>query len=128
MAVRALTAEQRVEMAMARKAAMAARGMSTLRSDFADEPHWHELARRYNIRLPQYGIPMTPAGMTRWLHKLGLTLTYYKKCRGWRGADSRQRFIAANPLWPLRAFVDLMLEAKAHDEWHAAGCPQEGTP
>jgi hypothetical protein len=123
MAGRIFTAAERAEgqakARVSRAANATARTTSTLRSDFADADHWDELARQYHVRLPAWGVPMTPASIATWLHKLGLSMTWFKDWCGWRDINCRQRYIDHNKDWPLRAAVGMWLEDRAHDAWHA---------
>jgi hypothetical protein len=49
----------------------------------------------------------SPAGITQWLKKLGISSTEF---RTWTGGMGFKQFLEANPIWNLRGFVGLMLE------------------
>lgn len=87
-----------------------------LKRDFASAPHWLELARARNVRLPLWTTPCTTSGMRRWLRRAGLSVGWYRR---WSGYRSLQEWIDANPRWPLRAFAGICLEeceiAEPHD-------------
>jgi hypothetical protein len=95
--------EARAKAAAARKA----RKANPPRRDFLDAEHWAELAREQGVRLPQWATRCTTGGMTRWLRKLGRSVEWYRADSGFR---TLQEWIDANPTWPLRAFVGLVLE------------------
>ena len=58
-------ADMRLKAADGRRAANAARAASTLRKDFLDDDYWQELARRYAVRLPAWGTPITSGTIER---------------------------------------------------------------
>lgn len=104
--MRGFTAEQREKGRLARMEN--ARPKAHLRTDFADEPTWAELGSALKFRLPGYGVECTRARMVRAIHKAGWGLDDYRK---WCGYKQPEDWAAANPDWPLRAFVGLLLEA-----------------
>jgi hypothetical protein len=111
------SAESRQRATAASLAARAARASSPLRQDFLDASHWADLASQRDVRLPIWGTPCATGAMTRWLKRAGLSVAWY---RGWSGYQSLQQWIDANPLWPLRAFVGILLEERESADWHAA--------
>lgn len=84
------------------------RAAATLQRDFADAAYWAELAGRRGVRLPQWHSPVTSGGMRRWLRKLGLSVEQYYCFSGER---TLKDFARANPAWPLRAWVGLLLDS-----------------
>lgn len=91
---------------------------ATLRRDFADAAYWAELARTRGLRLPQWHRPVTTGGMRRWLRKLGLSVEEYYRFSGER---TLKDFARANPTWPLRAWVGVLLDSVvALDSEHSA--------
>lgn len=79
----------------------------SLRRDFLDDNHWIELARKFYIRLPRYGIPATDEKKMYWLRKFRVTEKQYLDMTGY---EKLSDFNDLNPKWPLRAFVGLLLE------------------
>lgn len=96
----------------ARRAAHAQRQASSLRRDFADATIWEQLAHARRVRLPAWGSAPTRASMLRWLHRLGISLSDY---RAWVGFKEIEAWPRANPTWPLRAWVGLLLEWRARE-------------
>ena len=84
-----------------------------LRRNFADDEHWMELAKGRTIRLPLWGTPCTTRRMTAWLKRIGKSVAWYREYTGMR---TLQDWIDANPLYPMRAFAGIMLEA-AEEHW-----------
>ncbi len=78
-----------------------------LRSNFADDSHWIALARKKGVRLPRATTINTPGRMEHWLRKLGVSRRQYLD---FSGEKSLRDFPAANPTWPLRAWVGILLE------------------
>jgi len=117
----ALAPEQRAKSAATRAANAAARAASPLRRDFLDDQFWQDLASRYNVRLPAWGVPITSGAIERWLRKLGLTIEWYRD--EWSGERNLSDFAKRNPRWPLRAWVGLMLEEREHDDAHRQVVP-----
>lgn len=102
-----LTLEARARAAEARKDRVAARKSSSLRRDFLDALRWEDMARARGLRLPPWGEPATPAGMEKWLRKLGMPVSAYLS---WTGEATLRDFAGNNPDWPLRAWAGLVLE------------------
>jgi len=75
--------------------------------DPGDAANWTELASKRGLRLPSSKTRCTRGGMEKWLRRLGLSTDWYREYTGFR---SLSEWIAANPDWPLKAFVGLMLE------------------
>ena len=90
------------------------------RADFADASHWERLAPARGVRLPQWATRNTSGKTVRWLRKLGWTVPQFYD---WYGGDAKDQrlgcFAKANPTWPLRAFVGLLLEAEQTEVWLA---------
>lgn len=103
--------------AATRAANVAARAASPLRTDFLDDAFWMDLARRYAVRLPAWGIPITSGRIQRYLRKLGYSVEWYQ---GWQGEKSLGEFARLNPRWPMRALVGLLLEEREDDDRRAA--------
>ena len=101
-----LTPEVRAR-ALANRRARAEWARANLRSDFLDDPRWVDLARKRGLRLPAWTAICTRSAMVRWLHRLGLSMDWYREQNGYRTVE---QWIEANPAWPLRAFVGLCLE------------------
>ena len=107
-----MSAEQRasnLEQARAvRKVNAEARRNSDLRQDFDDASYWEDLARNRGLRLPPWGMACTVSRMTRWLHKIGMSVTSYQEdqCR-------LSEFIALNPDVPMRAWAGETLEPRS---------------
>ena len=72
-----------------------------------DEKYWIALAAARDIRLPNRNTPCTSRGMEHWLRRLGLTPSWLAE---WSGYYRLGDWMAANPGWPLRAFVGLLME------------------
>lgn len=113
----AATPEQKAAWRTEAREARTQRALS-LRSDFHpdDEQHWRDLAARYGVRLPAYGVPVTTAAMERWLHRLGISTEEYLASQGagldGNGSSARLTdFMVRNPTWPLKAWVGLLLES-----------------
>lgn len=83
--------------------------MKNYRRDFLDDPLWVELAREAGIRLPRIERKPTGALMVKTLKKLGNP----ENCLTITGYPTWARLFAANPLWPARAWVGLLLEGWA---------------
>ena len=81
-----------------------------LRNDFLDADHWAELAKALGLRLPLWRQPPTRGQMSKWLRKLGVSLTQYQE---WSGDQTLEEFAKRNPSWPLRAWVGMLLEQDA---------------
>ena len=79
-----------------------------MKTDYADEPLWLELAKARGIRLPQRGTPLTTARMKQMARLVGWTPEDYRQ---WSGFRTFAAFIEANPTWSARAFAGLLLEA-----------------
>ncbi|MEW6048814.1 MAG: hypothetical protein AB1609_20450 [Bacillota bacterium] len=113
-----LTAAERASAGDRGRAALAAKiaaGRATLRQDYADMAEWERLAREAGLRLPMSWQPVTPAGMKRWLRRLGIPLRAYLAWNG-AGLDGNETsarladFARRNPDWSLRAWAGLVLE------------------
>ena len=104
---RAFTAEDREKARVARMAR--AQASAGLRRDFLDANEWDRLAKAAGVRLPMWAAPATRGSMARWLQKLGVSSDFY--CR-WSGYARLEQWTEANPTWPLRAFVGLLLEQR----------------
>lgn len=112
----ARTPEQRQAiMAKARAAQQEHRASAKLElmgeSDFeaVDRDRWFRLAYDRRLRLPEWSARVTLRQMESWLHRLGIEgKSYYD----WSGYTALAAWPKANPTWPLRAFVGLLLEAK----------------
>lgn len=83
-----------------------------LRTNFSDDNYWHDLARARKLRLPLWRMRCSLGQMRKWLKKLELTSEDF--CMWWLGMPNGNvrlmDFSKANPDWPLRAWVGLMLE------------------
>lgn len=75
--------------------------------DPADAKYWLEMAFARGLRLPRVDTMPTSSSMEKWLHRLGLSVAWF---RDWTGFPRLSDWIAANPAWGLRSFVGLMLE------------------
>jgi len=81
-----------------------------MKTDFSDSPQWDDLARKHlsSYNLPKWDKPCTVEGMRRWLDRLNISESLYKK----QTNTELKEFIELNPDWPLRAFIGLCLEMK----------------
>ena len=79
-----------------------------MKTDFADIPHWNELAAKQRYSLPGWDKPCTVEKMELWLDRLNISKALYKQ----RTNTTLEEFIELNPEWPLRAFIGLMMEDK----------------
>lgn len=71
---------------------------------------WHDLlAVEKGIRLPHTKTALTTTTMSTWMHRLNLSMNWYKE---WSGLTTRQEFITLNPAMNLRTFVGLLLESR----------------
>ena len=80
-----------------------------MRSDFLDADHWAELAKERKLRLPLWRQACSRGQCGKWLKKLGVSLESYQNLSGF---TTLAEFPKANPDWPLRAWVGLLLEAQ----------------
>ena len=101
-----VTPEQRQQAQETRKLNTLTRQASSLRQDFLTAPYWLELAKKYGVRLPAWGIAPTISNMRTWLHKVGISQPEYESYYNEKLGD----FLVQNPEWPLRAWVGLVLE------------------
>ena len=85
------------------------------REDFLDAALWENMAHDYKVRLPLWRLRCTTGQMRRWLKKLGYSVTYYLESTGERNL---REFAKNNPLWPLRAWVALLMEEKYLKEYY----------
>lgn len=101
------------------------RRAGSLRSDFHpdDEREWAELAAAAGIKLPPYGVPCTPGKMRSWLARLGISVKQYL---AWDGGKRLADFATRNPTWPLKAWLGLLLEARADGKFGVATPPPDG--
>ena len=104
---RTFTPEEQAKAQETRRLHKLARQVSTLRQDFLDAPYWLELGRKYNIRLPAWGIAPTVSNMRTWLHRVGIKQSEYED---YYGKGNFANFPTMNPEWPLRAWFGLVLE------------------
>lgn len=80
-----------------------------LRRDFMDSKHWDSLAKSRGIRLPRWEQEASGGAIREWMIKLGMS---HSRFVAWMGYEP-DAFQAANPQWPLRAWVGLALEELA---------------
>ena len=80
----------------------------SFKRDFADSESWEELAKEYNIRLPQWWLAPEPKFMRRYLKKLNISQKQY--CAACGDNWTLEDFAKLNPTFPLRAFVGNLLE------------------
>ena len=80
---------------------------TALRSNFLDDGHWVDLARKYYVRLPIWKTAPTTEKMRYWLRKFRVRETEYLEATGYKVLED---FMRLNPDWPLRAWVGLLLE------------------
>ncbi len=101
------TKEQMIE-AQRKSAEKREAGKALYRTDFLDDEYWKELAREFNVTLPQWHIAPEKPKMRSWVRRLGINERNYKDAcgDGWQYDD----FAILNPDWPLRAFVGILLE------------------
>ena len=78
-----------------------------LRTDFLDASSWVHLASVQGVRLPRWSTVCTPGSMEKWLRKVKVSRAEYL---AWSGETSLKDFARANPSWPLRAWVGVLLE------------------
>lgn len=105
-----LTAEQRVELREKAKASREAKKLAgaILKNDFADEPHWRELASKIGFRMPATYIPCSE---TKHLKKaLKLCNIDPKEWAEIEGYSSLKGFGIDNPDWPAYARIGTLLE------------------
>lgn len=76
--------------------------------DFLDNEAWIELAQVRGLRLPQWRTRLTTGAMRQWLRKLNVSVSRYLE---WEGGRSLGEFTRRNPMWPLRAWVGVVMEA-----------------
>lgn len=82
---------------------------TSLKTEYADENHWRELASRTSFRLANREIP---ASQTKYLKRilahLELDVTFYQELTGF---SKSKDFSAANPTWTAMALQGLILES-----------------
>ncbi len=109
----------------ARLAALATRraNLARLRSDFpaSTEAEWSDLAARFGVKLPPYGVPVTNGGIRRFLGKVGVSVD---ESLAWDGDRTLSGFGRRNPTWPLKSLAGLILEAL--DSGHLAAIAPPG--
>lgn len=100
-----ITPEEREAIQAKSKAAMAEKkawAKEHLRNDFADNPLWRELAKKYDVKLPPYYEPNTE---TKYLHRVfKKTGTCCKEYLEACGATTLKQLASMNPAYPAFGF------------------------
>tara|TARA_R110000744_G_C19371770_1_gene563134 strand:- start:13722 stop:14063 length:342 start_codon:yes stop_codon:yes gene_type:complete len=79
-----------------------------LRIDYPDDSHWQELARKYNVRLPN---KTSPASEVKYCKRMFKKLNFdYKDWLESTGMKNLKVFSELNPDWTARAMCGLILE------------------
>ena len=110
MALTALTPDQRQEAVEKAKLAREQKKLdcSHIRTEYADLPHWRELASKYGIRLPTAHFPATDVKyVKRAARKVDIDIKDYAESTG---CKTLKEFAELNESWSSQAMVGLFLE------------------
>lgn len=110
MALTSLTPEQRIEVVAKAQAARIQKKLDCahIRTEYADLPHWRELASLYGIRLPTAHFPASEIKyVKRAARKCGVDIKDYVESTG---CKTLKEFAELNENWSSQAMVGLFLE------------------
>lgn len=99
--------QQNTQKAAATRQAAQDFARKNLKLDFADKPHWRELAGARGFHLPAWYVTATGGRLGRYAERLGLTIQQVYAATGCR---SFRAFVQMNPTFPLFAHVGVLLE------------------
>lgn len=96
--------------------------------EFCDAETWKQFAEAHLPRydLPAWKIPATPELLATWIDRLDMVTSEFLAIGAYRSLSDA---IGLNPVWPLRAWIGLMLEIASEERQRArAGPPKENPP